>query len=91
MASKEERAEAIEQFATALANFAKETEVALIVLKSQISGMRDLGQIDVEDYSVYEPEFEQAEGTMLRALNEFSESQAGRLQNLAGQIRGAVY
>jgi len=91
MASKEERAESIERFATALANFAKETEGALVVLRSQISGMRDLGQIDVEDYQVYEPEFEQAAAAVLAALNEFSESQAMRLQNLAGQIRGAVY
>lgn len=91
MASKEERAEAIEQFASDLANFAKETEVALLVLKGHISGMRDLGQIDVEDYAAYEPDFEQAAGAMQAALNEFSESQAGRLQSLAGQIRGAVY
>jgi uncharacterized protein YukE len=91
MASKEERAEAIEQFATRLADFAKETEAALVALKGQISSMRDSGQIDVEDYAVYEPEFEQAAGTMQAALNEFSDSQAGRLQNLAGQIREAAY
>jgi hypothetical protein len=91
MASKEERARAIEQFATSLAEFAQDTEAALMVLKGRIGSMRDSGQIDVEDYAAYEPDFEQAASTMQAALNQFSESQAGRLQSLAEQIRGAAY
>jgi hypothetical protein len=91
MASKEERAEAIERFAGDLANFAKETETQLLLLKGHISGMRDFGQIDLEDFAAYEPDFEQAAGTVQSALVQFSESQAVRLQSLAGQIRSAVY
>lgn len=91
MASKEERATAIDSFSQQLAAFAQETEGALAQLKAEIQGMRDSGQIDVEDYSAYEPDFEQAAGTMQAALNEFSQSQAGRLQGLAQQIRGVGY
>ena len=91
MASKEERAQAIDSFSQQLAAFAQETEGTLAQLKAEIQGMRDSGQIDVEDYSTYEPDFEQAAGTMQAALNEFSQSQAGRLQGLASQIRGVGY
>jgi hypothetical protein len=91
MASKEHRAEAIEQFATALAAFATDTASALAELKGQIEGMCDSGQIDVEDYRAYEPEFDRAEGTVQAALRDFSESQAGRLHGLAEQIRNAAY
>lgn len=91
MASKEERAQAIEMFANTLANFALQTTDTLTELKGVIEGMRDSGQIDVEDYSVYEPEFEQAAATMHSALDNFSDSQATRLINLAAQIRGVAF